>query len=205
MKIIKKNIKLIIGIIIGLIISGISVYAVTVASSDVTYSNSKTTAKNVNAALNDLYSRVGDVSSVNTPVILDTSRFNSDTFNALAFSYLYAKGGSLQEGYCTQTKINMDLVDKITVEKFQHFTTYAPIAYIAFFDEYTDDYNTIVNNATSSIAWSDNTSGNWVQTTVNWVIDTSSIHGYKYISMAYVQRSVGYENHMIYPGNVTIN
>ena len=53
MKIIKKNIKLIIGIIIGIIISGITVYAVTVSSSDVTYNNT-----NVQAAINDLYNRV---------------------------------------------------------------------------------------------------------------------------------------------------
>ena len=55
MKIIKKNIKLIIGIILGLIISGISVYAVTVSSSDVTYNNT-----NVQSAINDLYNKVAN-------------------------------------------------------------------------------------------------------------------------------------------------
>ena len=54
MKILKKNYKLIIGIILGLIISGISVYAAyDYYANEISYTNEKTVAQ----ALNDLYTR----------------------------------------------------------------------------------------------------------------------------------------------------
>ena len=54
MKRIRNNMKVIIAFVIGLIISGASTYALTVASKDVTYNNT-----NVESAINDLYSKVG--------------------------------------------------------------------------------------------------------------------------------------------------
>lgn len=61
MKIVKNNIKLIIGIIIGVVISSISVYALTIASKDVSYDNinSGSESANVQGAIDELYEKVG--------------------------------------------------------------------------------------------------------------------------------------------------
>lgn len=52
----KENIRLLIGIVIGILLTGGVVYAVTSAS-DVTYTRSGTNITNVEAALNDLYTK----------------------------------------------------------------------------------------------------------------------------------------------------
>ena len=54
---IKKNIKLIIGILIGIIISGSIVYAVNVTSSSVEYTRSGSSVTSVEGALNELYDK----------------------------------------------------------------------------------------------------------------------------------------------------
>ena len=51
-----KNIKLYIGIIIGLVISGIGVYALSINSKDITYKNT-----NVSDAIDELYERSGGI------------------------------------------------------------------------------------------------------------------------------------------------
>lgn len=59
-KIVKGNLKLVIGIIIGATISGVTVYAATViASSNVSYSNTTSglSATNVQSAIDELYTR----------------------------------------------------------------------------------------------------------------------------------------------------
>ena len=56
MKIIKKNIKLLIGIIIGILISGSAVIAETIIEANhIKYSNSKTEKTNVQDAIDELY------------------------------------------------------------------------------------------------------------------------------------------------------
>ena len=64
---IKSNLKLVIGIIVGAIISGAGVYAVTVASSAVSYDNSTsgTSATTVKAALDELYTKAIENINVN--------------------------------------------------------------------------------------------------------------------------------------------
>ena len=60
-KFIKSNIKLVIGIVIGLIIAGTTVYAATVISgSDVSYSNTSSdlTSTNVQGAIDEVYNKV---------------------------------------------------------------------------------------------------------------------------------------------------
>ena len=59
-KIIKKNYKIILGIIIGGIISGVGVYAATtISSSNISYDNSKSglTSTNLNGAIDELYEK----------------------------------------------------------------------------------------------------------------------------------------------------
>ena len=211
MKIAKKNIRVVVAFVIGLLISGVGVYALTIASKDVSYdnTNSHSTNTNVQGAIDELYSRVGNINSADISVILDRTSFNNDNFSTLIVPYLHSNlpdgTGSYIEGHCTPVKVNMDLLNKISIEKIQHYHTWAPIAYIAFFDEYTDDFDTIKNNATSSKSWSGNTANSWVHTTINWEINTSSIKGYKYIAIAYTQQNASYSNHIIFLENVTIN
>ncbi len=60
-KIIKKNYKIILGIIIGGIISGVGVYAATmISSSNISYDNSKSglTSTNLNGAIDELYEKM---------------------------------------------------------------------------------------------------------------------------------------------------
>ncbi|MCI8347000.1 MAG: hypothetical protein HFJ12_03510 [Bacilli bacterium] len=59
----KKNYKLIIVIVIGIIISGVGVYAVTtISSSNVTYDNSRSglTSTNLNGAIDELCEKPSD-------------------------------------------------------------------------------------------------------------------------------------------------
>lgn len=60
MKFLKKNIRLFIGIIIGMLITGGVVYAVTSAS-DIGYTRTGTNITNVQEALNDLYSKTNNL------------------------------------------------------------------------------------------------------------------------------------------------
>lgn len=62
----KNNIKLFVGIFIGLVISGISVYALSVASKDVSYDNTNSISEKVNVqdAIDDLYSKINAVDVV---------------------------------------------------------------------------------------------------------------------------------------------
>ena len=81
MKIVKKNIKLIIGIIIGIIISSVSVYALSVASKDVAYDNTQSGSEKgtVQDAIDDLYARVGASSNSNFFTINDNVTVGSST------------------------------------------------------------------------------------------------------------------------------
>ena len=111
MKIIKKNIKLIIGLVLGLIISGISVYAVTVSSSDVTYKNT-----NVQNAINDLYSKVGNGVPTKTQTITKSGNISSwpvtFTFNELqqvvGVTYINASSGYVGNQYVFNFKTEID-------------------------------------------------------------------------------------------------
>ncbi|MCI8347438.1 MAG: hypothetical protein HFJ12_05805 [Bacilli bacterium] len=65
-KIIKKNYKIILGIIIGGIISGVGVYAATmISSSNISYDNSKSglTSTNLNGAIDELYEKAKKLSN----------------------------------------------------------------------------------------------------------------------------------------------
>ena len=75
MKMVTKNIKVIIAFVIGLIISGVSTYALTVASKDVTYNNT-----NVESAINDLYSKVSS-GKLNGLVMPQYTNYSSSSTN----------------------------------------------------------------------------------------------------------------------------
>ena len=77
----KKNIKLIIGIIIGIIISGSIVYAVNIASSSISYTRSGSSVTDVEGALNELYNLA------NIPKCFDG--FICETIQPIYFEYGY--------------------------------------------------------------------------------------------------------------------
>lgn len=68
MKFIRDNIKIITAFIMGMIISGFTVYAVTISSVNVEYDNSKSglTSNNVEEAINELYGSASKKMAINT-------------------------------------------------------------------------------------------------------------------------------------------
>ena len=68
MKSIKNNIKLFAGIIIGILISGVTVYAVNISSSNIEYDNTNSglTSTNVESAINELYKDASGKLAMNT-------------------------------------------------------------------------------------------------------------------------------------------
>lgn len=68
MKFIRDNIKIITAFIMGMIISGFTVYAVTISSVNVEYDNSKSglTSNNVEEAINELYGSASNKMAINT-------------------------------------------------------------------------------------------------------------------------------------------
>lgn len=81
-KILKSNYKVVLGVVIGIIISAVGVYAATtIPSSNISYNNSKSglTATNLNGAIDELYERVnkrGSVElSIGDKVIFGTEKF----------------------------------------------------------------------------------------------------------------------------------
>ena len=132
-KVIKSNIKFIIGVITGAILfGGIGIYAATLtfASGDVAHTNSDGTTTTVQAAINDLYEKAENVGT-STPTILtatlsstsasvsttfDLSSYNikSDASNVLVYISSYSGSlsgtggsitGSLTKSYNSETKI----------------------------------------------------------------------------------------------------
>lgn len=101
MKLLKSNLKLIIGFLIGVVITGGIVYAATSAS-QISYTTDKNAdIKNVQEALNDLYKK--DSSSRKTPMLIK-SNCHSDTKTTISVSNI--------ECYQELTKDNFFIVMK---------------------------------------------------------------------------------------------
>ncbi len=97
-KMFKKNYKIVLGIIIGGIISGVGVYAATtLSSSDITYDNSKSglTSTNLNGAIDELYEKVNNKPPCK--VIKGTGTQTSDEIKCGTeeFYVLYPSGDSI--------------------------------------------------------------------------------------------------------------
>lgn len=104
-KILNDNIKLIVGIIIGAVISGAGVYAVSVASSSVTYdnTNSGATATNVKGALDELYTKAKNCKKIKDNTVYfaygEPTASSTTNYTTLGKKVFVAKNGD-QKSVC---------------------------------------------------------------------------------------------------------
>lgn len=101
----KNNLKLIIGIMIGAIISGIGVYAATVASSSVSYDNtsSGSSATTVKAALDELYTKAASCKKIKDNTVYfafgEPTTSSTTDYTTLGKNVFVAKNGD-QKSVC---------------------------------------------------------------------------------------------------------
>lgn len=104
-KILNDNIKLIVGIIIGAVISGAGVYAVSVASSSVTYdnTNSGSSATTVKAALDELYTKAKNCKKIKDNTVYfafgEPTASSTTDYTTLGKKVFVAKNGD-QKSVC---------------------------------------------------------------------------------------------------------
>ena len=119
-KLLKNNIKVISAFILGLVIAGsIGVYAVNVASSDVTYdnTNSGSSATTVSGALDDLYTKitnvVADCNYIYSQLVSELTNYNN-TLDCRGFTKMkasligaYGQGSYVSDGYVYKSSITV--------------------------------------------------------------------------------------------------
>ena len=100
----KKNIKFILGIIFGIIISGSIAYAVNVASSSVSYTRIGSSVTSVESALNELYPLANKPKAFDNEIVFTTANdFASNKlttdYNTLDINIFLTRNGG-QKGVC---------------------------------------------------------------------------------------------------------
>lgn len=104
-KVIKNNSKVIIAFVLGMLISGISVSAVTLsfASGDVEHTKSDGTKTNVSAALNDLYSKASAGNAIASNILSGKTALSGGTLLTGTMANQGAKIASLNTGTTSYT------------------------------------------------------------------------------------------------------
>ena len=100
-----KNMKFVLGIIVGIIISSIGVFALSISARDTTYDNtiSGSSATNMQDAIDDLYSKSGNAKVIDcgtaTNNTLDVSTCYDGDLTKLTKDNFYVVASSIK-GYC---------------------------------------------------------------------------------------------------------
>ena len=108
MKILKNNIKLFIGIIIGVVLGCVSVYAFTISSSDVSYDNniSGVEVDNVKDALDTLYEKMTNSFSSDS-IIISSGSVTVETGKRYIVSVAYYLDNCARGGYPVTSSIGL--------------------------------------------------------------------------------------------------